>query len=135
MGVSPFNLASSILLIMAQRLVRRLCSCKRTVDIPKEALLSAGFLASDFENKWTLYGANPKGCELCMGSGYKGRTGVYEVMLISDAISRIIMKGGNSFDILDQARREQMIELRRAGILKVMQGVTSLEEILAMTNE
>lgn len=133
MGVSPFNLASAVLLIMAQRLARRLCSCKKEVDIPKETLLAAGFVEADFSQAWTLYG--PKGCEACHGSGYKGRTGLYELMPISDSIARVIMGHGNAFDIADQARQEGMIELRRAGILKVMRGMTSLEEVMAVTNE
>jgi type IV pilus assembly protein PilB len=133
MGVSPFNLATSVLLIMAQRLARRLCSCKKPVEIPKESLLQAGFIEEDFTPDLKIYG--PNGCETCHGSGYKGRTGLYEVMPISENIARIIMKSGHSFDIADQARAEGMIELRRSGILKVIKGITSLEEVMAVTNE
>lgn len=134
MGVAPFNIASSVLLIMAQRLVRRLCPhCKAPVDIPKEALLASGYTEQDLDGSWKPYG--PVGCDECRGRGYKGRAGVYEIMPISDEMTRIIMKNGTSVDIADQARREGMVDLRRAGLLKVMQGLTSLSEVEAVTNE
>lgn len=132
MGVAPFNIASSVDLIIAQRLVRRLCKCKKPIDIPKETLLEEGFREEDFDGTWTLYG--PNGCEECRGSGYKGRAGVYEVMPISDAIERVIMSNGTAVDIADIAYQEGLIGLRRAGILKVMKGMTSLEEVVATTN-
>lgn len=135
MGVAPFNIASAVTLITAQRLARRLCSnCKRPLDIPKDVMLKAGFIESDFEKEWQLYGHNPDGCEMCNG-GYKGRVGIYQVMPISDEMSRIIMKNGTSHDIADQAKREGVNDLRRSGILKVMQGLTSIEEVEAVTNE
>ncbi|PKO47637.1 MAG: type IV-A pilus assembly ATPase PilB [Betaproteobacteria bacterium HGW-Betaproteobacteria-22] len=136
MGVAPFNIASAVSLITAQRLARRLCKhCKIPVnDIPKEALLNVGFIEEDFNESWQLYVHNPEGCELCNG-GYKGRVGIYQVMPITDAISRIIMKNGTSHDIADQARAEGVNDLRRSGILKVMQGLTSIEEVEACTNE
>ncbi|XXG93699.1 type IV-A pilus assembly ATPase PilB [Neisseria sp. Ec49-e6-T10] len=133
MGVAPFNIASSVNLILAQRLVRRLCKCKKPLDIPEEALLAAGFKPEDLDGSWTLYG--PNGCEDCRGSGYKGRAGLYEVMPVSDAIQRVIMKNGTAIDIADIAYKEGLIDLRRAGLLKVMQGITSLEEVEANTND
>ncbi len=133
MGIQPFNIASSVILITAQRLARRLCSCKQPVDIPEAALLSAGFDQSDLDGSWKAYG--PKGCEICKDSGYKGRVGIYQVMPITDDLNRIIMSNGNAIDIADQARREGVLSLREAGLRKVKQGLTSLEEIMAVTNE
>ncbi|PPC81763.1 MAG: type IV-A pilus assembly ATPase PilB [Methylotenera sp.] len=135
MGVAPFNIASAVSLITAQRLARRLCKhCKIPINVPKEALLSVGFIEEDFNESWQLYGHNPDGCELCNG-GYKGRVGIYQVMPVTDAISRIIMKNGTAHDIADQARQDGVNDLRRSGILKVMQGLTSIEEVEACTNE
>jgi len=135
MGVAPFNIASAVSLITAQRLARRLCKhCKIPLTVPKEALLSVGFIEEDFKEDWQLYGHNPDGCELC-NSGYKGRVGIYQVMPVTDAISRIIMKNGTAHDIADQARLEGVNDLRRSGILKVIQGLTSIEEVEACTNE
>lgn len=136
MGVAPFNIASAVTLITAQRLARRLCkSCKVPLDIPKETLLTMGFIEKDFDDEaWTLYGHNADGCEMCNG-GYKGRVGIYQVMPITDAISRIIMKNGTAHDIADQARIEGVNDLRRSGMLKVKQGLTSIEEVEACTNE
>jgi len=133
MGIAPFNIASSVIMITAQRLTRRLCSCKKPVNIPIESLLQAGFRAEDIDNNWQPYG--PGGCERCKGSGYKGRVGIYQVMPVSEYIAYIIMTGGNSMDIAAQAAREGVSDLRRSGLLKVRQGVTSLEEVLAATNE
>lgn len=133
MGVAPFNIASSVILISAQRLARRLCSCKQPVDIPVEALLQAGFSADELDGSWQTFG--PAGCERCKGSGYKGRVGIYQVMPITDEIAQIIMTNGNSIDIAEQAQREGVKDLRQSGLLKVRQGVTSLEEVLATTNE
>jgi len=132
MGIPTFNLAASILLITAQRLVRRLCSCKRQLDAPTETLLNAGFLESDLDGSWTLYG--PGECERCKGTGYKGRVGLYEVMPVSEAIQQIIMANGSELDIASQARREGVDDLRRSGLLKVKQGLTSLDEVLGSTN-
>lgn len=135
MGVAPFNIASAVSLITAQRLARRLCKhCKKPITVPKEALLSVGFIEEDFNEEWQLYAHNPDGCELC-NAGYKGRVGIYQVMPITDAISRIIMRNGNAHDIADQAKIEGVNDLRRSGILKVMQGLTSIEEVEACTNE
>ena len=135
MGVAPFNIASAVSLITAQRLARRLCkSCKVPIDAPKEALLAVGFIEEDFNEKWQLYGPKEGGCEMC-NSGYKGRVGIYQVMPVTDAISRIIMSQGNAIDIADQARAEGVNDLRRSGILKVIQGLTSVAEVEACTNE
>ena len=133
MGVAPFNIASSVILITAQRLARRLCTCKQPVDIPVEAMLQAGFTAEELDGSWQPYG--PIGCDRCKGSGYKGRVGIYQVMPISEEIAHIIMTNGNSMDIAEQARIEGVRDLRESGLLKVKQGVTSLEEVLAVTNE
>ncbi|WP_410499330.1 type IV-A pilus assembly ATPase PilB [Chitinibacter sp. S2-10] len=132
MGIQPFNIASSVILITAQRLARRLCSCKKHVDIPAQALLDAGFSQEELDGSWEPYG--PVGCELCKNSGYKGRVGIYQVMPITDDINRLIMNHGNAIDIADQARKEGVLSLREAGLRKVKQGLTSLEEIMAVTN-
>jgi type IV pilus assembly protein PilB len=132
MGVAPFNVASSVILITAQRLARRLCSCKQPTDIPQEALLAAGFTEDQLDGTWQPY--KPVGCDICGGTGYKGRVGIYQVMPITDAMTRIIIKGGNESDIGDQARREGVRDLRQAGLLKVKAGLTSLEEVEAVTN-
>lgn len=134
MGVAPFNIASSVILITAQRLARRLCPhCKEPAEIPPEALLAAGFREEDLDGTWQPY--RHVGCEHCKNTGYKGRVGIYQVMPISEEISRIIMKNGSAHDIADQARREGVRDLRQSGLLKVKAGITSLEEIEAVTNE
>ena len=133
MGVPSFNIASSVILITAQRLARKLCTCKKPLSVPVEALLQAGFSEADLDGSWQLYG--PTGCDRCKGSGYKGRVGIYQVMPISEDMQRIIMTTGNSMELADQAQREGVRDLRQSGLLKVKQGVTSLEEVLATTNE
>jgi len=132
MGVPLFNIASSVLLITAQRLARRLCNCKVPLDTPTEALLNAGFTEEDIDGTWKLYG--PGGCDRCKGSGYKGRVGIYQVMPVTEEIQRIILAGGTSLDIAAQAQREGVKDLRRSGLIKAMQGVTSLDEVLSTTN-
>jgi type IV pilus assembly protein PilB len=133
MGIPAFNVASSVVLITAQRLARRLCNCKKPEDIPIEALVDARFADDDLDGTWRPFG--PVGCERCKGSGYKGRVGLYQVMSISDEMRRLIMRGGNALEIADQARLEGIRDLRQSGLLKVKQGVTSLEEVMAVTNE
>ena len=133
MGVAPFNVASSAILITAQRLGRKLCHCKKPEDIPPEALLRAGFTEADLDGSWQTFG--PVGCDNCKGSGYKGRIGIYEVMPISDEMRQLIMREGNALEIAAQAQKEGIRNLRQSGLLKVKQGVTSLEEIEAVTNE
>jgi len=135
MGVAPFNIASAVSLITAQRLARRLCkNCKQPLDVPKDALLGMGFSEEDVEGDWVLYGPKEGGCEMCNG-GYKGRVGIYQVMPVTDAISRIIMKNGTAHDIADQAKREGVRDLRQSGLWKVKQGLTSIAEVEAVTNE
>lgn len=133
MGVAPFNIASSVILITAQRLVRRLCTCKQTTVIPDEALLEAGFTEDDLDGTWLPY--KPVGCERCSGSGYKGRLGVYQIMPISEEIEHIILNHGTSLEIEAQAKKDGVRSLRESGLVKVKQGLTSLEEILGCTNE
>ncbi|MEA5096931.1 MAG: type IV-A pilus assembly ATPase PilB, partial [Burkholderiaceae bacterium] len=133
MGVAPFNIASSVILIVAQRLARRLCTCKRPTNILDEILLQAGFKEEDLDGSWKPY--EPVGCERCGGTGYKGRVGIYEMMPISETIERIILDQGSAMDIEKQARSEGVKSLRQSGLLKVKQGVTSLEEVLGCTNE
>ena len=134
MGVAPFNIASSVNIITAQRLARKLCpQCKRPEDIPPEALIRAGFREQDLDGSWQPFG--PIGCDHCKGTGYKGRIGIYEVMPITDDMRQLIMRDGNSLDIAEQAQREGVRNLRQSGLLKVKSGITSLEEIEAVTNE
>jgi type IV pilus assembly protein PilB len=133
MGIAPFNIASSVILVTAQRLARKLCSCKKPVEIPEEALKRAGFRDDDLDGTWQSFG--PVGCELCKNTGYKGRVGIYQVMPISEEMERIIMKNGNAIDLADQAKREGVKDLRESGLIKVKKGLTSLEEIEAVTNE
>ena len=134
MGIPSYNVAASVNLITAQRLGRRLCSsCKKPVDIPPEALLNAGFSEADLDGSWQAYTA--VGCPACKDTGYKGRVGIYQVMPVSEEINRLILKNGTSVDIAEQAKREGVLDLRAAGLLKVKQGQTSLEEVLAVTNE
>ncbi|NCU00976.1 type IV-A pilus assembly ATPase PilB [Candidatus Macondimonas diazotrophica] len=130
MGVAPFNIASSVHLIIAQRLARRLCRhCRTRMEVPRDALLQLGFLPEELD-ELVIYG--PKGCEHCT-DGYKGRVGIYQVLPVSPAIGRIIMDGGNSLDIAKQAAEEGVIDLRRAGLNKVKEGLTGLEEIHRVT--
>ena len=133
MGIAPFNIASSVILITAQRLGRRLCThCKEPMDIPHQALLDAGFDEHELDGSWIPYG--PVGCDKC-NKGYKGRVGIYEVMPISEELQRIILENGTALDIENQARAEGVRSLRQSGLHKVTTGVTSLEEVLAVTNE
>jgi type IV pilus assembly protein PilB len=134
MGVPAFNIASSVILITAQRLARKLCpSCKKPEEIPPEALLAAGFGEDDIDGTWQAYG--PTGCDACFGTGYKGRVGIYEVMPITDDMRLIIMRNGNALDIAEQAQKDGVRNLRQSGLRKVKHGMTSLEEIEAVTNE
>ncbi|WP_296446745.1 type IV-A pilus assembly ATPase PilB [Rhodoferax sp. UBA5149] len=133
MGIAPFNIASSVILITAQRLARRLCpNCKTPIDIPKKALLDAGYTSDELNVPWVSYRA--VGCSMC-NNGYKGRIGLYQVMPISEEIQRIILRDGSAMDIAEQARREGVRTLRQAGLSKAKLGLTSLEEVLAVTNE
>jgi type IV pilus assembly protein PilB len=132
MGVPPFNIASSVSLIIAQRLARRLCpSCKTADDIPKEALIEEGYSPEEAESI-TLYKA--VGCDQCT-NGYKGRVGIYQVMPISEEMGRIIMEGGNAMQLADQARKEGIPDLRESGLKKAKDGMTSLEEVNRVTKD
>jgi type IV pilus assembly protein PilB len=133
MGVAPFNIAASVLLITAQRLARRLCeNCKTQADYPREALLRAGFAETDLDGSWKPYRA--VGCSAC-NNGYKGRVGLYQVMPITEALQRIILAEGTSMDIATQAQKEGVRDLRQSGLVKVRGGATTLEEVISVTNE
>ena len=133
MGIAPFNIASSVILITAQRLARRLCPvCKRPTEIPHENLLEAGFKDEDLDGTWMPY--EPVGCDAC-NNGYKGRVGIYQVMPISEETQRIILRDGSALEIAEQAEIEGVRSLRASGLHKVKKGLTSLEEVLAVTNE
>jgi type IV pilus assembly protein PilB len=133
MGIAPFNIATSVILITAQRLARRLCaSCKVPVDTPLDVLQSAGFKAQDLDGSWKPY--RPVGCANC-NLGFKGRVGIYQVMPISEEIQKIILRDGSALDIAAQAERDGVRSLRQSGLQKIKQGLTSLEEVLAVTNE
>lgn len=132
MGVPAFNIASSVILITAQRLARRLCNCKQPITVQEEALLEAGFTEDDLDGTWMPYKA--VGCERCNGTGYKGRVGIYQIMPITEEIERIILAHGTALEIEAQAKREGVKTLRLSGLMKVKQGLTSLEEVLGCTN-
>jgi type IV pilus assembly protein PilB len=133
MGIAPVNVASSVLLITAQRLARRLCeNCKSPAEYPRQNLLKAGFSESDLDGSWRPYRA--VGCSAC-NNGYKGRVGLYQVMPITEEIQRIILGGGTEIDIAAQSRREGVRDLRESGLVKVRAGVTTLEEVITVTNE
>jgi type IV pilus assembly protein PilB len=133
MGVKPYAIATSVSLIIAQRLGRRLCaSCKQRIDVPAEALRKEGFQETDIVNGLKLYG--PKGCSNCT-DGYKGRVGIYQVMEVNEGLARIIMAGGNAMDIAQQAVKDGVWDLRRSGLEKVKNGLTSLEEVNSVTIE
>jgi type IV pilus assembly protein PilB len=132
MGIAPFNIASSVILITAQRLARRLCpNCKTPADIPRETLLDAGFKEEDVDGSWTPY--RPLGCSMCT-NGYKGRVGIYQVMPISEEIQRIVLRDGSALEIAAQAESEGVRSLRQSGLQKVKMGMTSMEEVLGCTN-
>jgi type IV pilus assembly protein PilB len=133
MGVPAFNIASAVSLIIAQRLARRLCNnCKQAEDLPRDVLLEEGFTNEQIDAGMTVYKA--VGCDSCTG-GYKGRLGVYQVMPVSAAMGRIIMDGGNSLQLADQATVEGINDLRKSGLKKVAAGLTSLDEINRVIKE
>jgi type IV pilus assembly protein PilB len=132
MGIQPFNIASAVTLIIAQRLARRLCEhCKAEADIPDDSLLSEGFKQEQLTDL-TIY--KPVGCNKC-NDGYKGRVGIYQVMPISEAIARIVMEGGNAMNVADQAKKDKVPDLRESALKKVAQGVLSLEEANRVTKD
>jgi type IV pilus assembly protein PilB len=131
MGVKPYAIATSVSLIIAQRLARKLCTnCKQIIDIPAEALRKEGFEEADIQSGIRVYKA--VGCSMCT-DGYKGRMGLYQVMPVTETIGRIIMEGGGSMDVGDQATKDGIWNLRRSGLEKVKSGLTSLEEINSVT--
>lgn len=132
MGIAPFNIASAVTLISAQRLARRLCNCKAETAIDEDAMLAAGFKEEDLDGSWKAY--RPVGCDRCGGNGFKGRVGIYQVMPITEEIQRIILAGGNAMEIAAQAKREGVSDLRESGLRKVAQGLTTIEEVLGCTN-
>jgi type IV pilus assembly protein PilB len=133
MGVKPYAIATSVSLIIAQRLARRLCNtCKQPMEIPKEALLKEGFSEVDVAQGLKIYA--PKGCGNCT-DGYKGRVGIYQVLPVTEAIARIILALGSAVEIASQAAKEGIWDLRRSGLEKVKNGLTSLEEINSVTVE
>jgi type IV pilus assembly protein PilB len=135
MGVMPYAIATSVSLIIAQRLARRLCdNCKEVRDVPREALEKEGFTAEELDAGVTIFGPKDKGCKSC-NNGYKGRVGIFQVMEVSETMGRIIMEGGNAMQIAEQAAKEGVIDLRQAGLNKVKEGVTSLEEVNRVTIE
>lgn len=134
MGIAPFNIASSVLLILAQRLARRLCEyCKHPANYPPDLLLKTGFRQEELDDL-EIFTANPEGCEHCT-KGYKGRVGIYQVMPISEAINKLILEGGSVVAIAQQAKVEGIYDLRESGLNKVRQGITSIEEIDRVTQE
>jgi len=133
MGVPPYNIASAVNIIIAQRLARRLCKeCKQELDIPKEALMAEGFTEEDVAEGLKIYG--PKGCDQC-SDGYKGRVGIYQVMPLSEKMERMIMQGTDAIELADQAQREGIQDIRQSGLLKVKNGITSLDEINRVSKE
>jgi type IV pilus assembly protein PilB len=132
MGIAPFNIASSVILITAQRLARRLCAnCKKPADIPYENLIEAGFKEEDVDGSWSPY--KPVGCSMC-NNGYKGRVGIYQVMPITEELQRLILADASALDIAKQSELEGVRSLRQSGLSKVKLGITALEEVLAATN-
>jgi type IV pilus assembly protein PilB len=135
MGVAPFNIASSVILVTAQRLARRLCHCKLKEDVPANILIEAGLDPSDLEgygSKWHVY--RPNGCDECGGKGYKGRVGIYQVMPVTEEIRKIILRSGTDIEIAESSRNSGVLGLREAGLKKVKEGITSLAEVLGTTN-
>ena len=132
MGVPAFNLAASIIMITAQRLVRRLCSCKQILQTTHTALRAAGFSPDALSADWQPFGA--VGCQRCGGSGYRGRIGIYQIMPISKSIESLILAHASTQDIAAQAQREGVLSLRQAGLQKVREGLVSLEEVIACTD-
>jgi type IV pilus assembly protein PilB len=133
MGVAPFNVASSVILITAQRLARKLCGCKQPADIKKDALITAGFREADLDGNWTPYRA--VGCEKCKGSGYKGRVGIYQVMPITETMQDMILRNATALEISREAVANGVRDLRQSGLVKVKSGITSIDEVLGCTNE
>ena len=132
MGIPTYNIAGTVHLVIAQRLARRLCQkCKTPSSIPELALLEAGFSADDLSG-WRPM--SPKGCDACGGSGYKGRLGLYQVMPVSKKMQDTIMRGGSALDVARQAEEDGILTMRKSGLIRVKEGLTSLDEVLRVTN-
>jgi len=132
MGIAPYNITSSVTLVIAQRLARRLHDCKKPLDLPAATLLAAGFTQEDIDAGLTLYEA--VGCDNC-NEGYKGRVGIYQVMPMLEDIQKIVLQGGNAMQIAEVSRKAGINDLRASALLKVKQGVTSLAEIDRVTKD
>jgi len=133
MGIAPYNITSSVTLVIAQRLARRLCNkCKRPMELPPHALLAEGFTQADIDAGITLYEA--VGCDECT-EGYKGRSGIYQVMPMSEEIAAIVLEGGNAMQIAEAAQRAGVRDLRQSALIKARNGVTSLAEINRVTKD
>lgn len=133
MGVAPYNITSSVTLVIAQRLARRLCNrCKKPLELPEAALLAEGFTSDEIHEGLQIFDA--VGCDECTG-GYKGRTGIYQVMPMSEEIQEIVLQGGNALQIAEAAQKAGVRDLRQSGLMKVKQGVTSLAEIDRVTTD
>jgi type IV pilus assembly protein PilB len=131
MGIEPFLVASSVHLVAAQRLVRRICTnCKEPHDVPQQALTSIGFEKNEIK---TLQLFRGRGCDTCSGTGYKGRVGLYEVMEIEDDIRELILSGGSAYELREKALENGMVSLRESGLQKIRDGVSSLEEVIRET--
>jgi type IV pilus assembly protein PilB len=131
MGIPTYNIASAVLLVMAQRLARKLCVvCKKPTQIPEAALIEAGYNKTDLTG-WRPY--ENHGCEACNGTGYKGRVGLYQVMPVSNAMKDLILRGGSAMDIEHLAAEEGILDMRKSGLLRVQEGLTSLEEVMRIT--
>ena len=132
MGVAPYNITSSVTLIIAQRLARRLHDCKREVHLPEHALLAEGYTHEEVAGGFKIY--EPVGCPDCT-EGYKGRTGIYQVMPMTDKNQEIILEGGNALQIAEAAQQAGVRDLRQSALMKVRNGVTSLAEINRVTKD
>jgi type IV pilus assembly protein PilB len=131
MGIEPFLVATSVHLICAQRLVRRVCTeCKEEVHLPPQALIDVGYAPEEVKTTKVFKG---KGCERCNGSGYKGRTGLYEVMEINDELRELVLVGASALELRKKAIEQGMISLRRSGLIKIAQGMTTIEEVIRET--
>ncbi len=133
MGVAPFNVASSVILITAQRLARKLCVCKQPADFGKDVLVAAGYKEADLDGNWVPY--KPVGCEKCKGSGYKGRVGIYQVMPITETMQDMILRNATALEIGREAAKNGVRDLRQSGLIKAKAGTTSIDEVLGCTNE
>ncbi|AKC87312.1 type IV-A pilus assembly ATPase PilB [Pseudoxanthomonas suwonensis] len=133
MGIAPYNITSSVTLVIAQRLARRLCSkCRKPVDLPENALLAEGFTEAEIKAGVTIYEA--VGCDECT-EGYKGRTGIYQVMPMSEEVQAIVLEGGNAMQIAEVAQKAGIRDLRQSALMKCRNGITSLAEINRVTKD